>query len=38
MPNDRGTFNEVEGTEYEDECIEDEKETDATTHFLRIQK
>ena len=33
-----GNFNKSEAREYEDECIEDEKETDASTHFLRIQK
>ena len=36
--NERGSFNKSEAREYEDECIENEEETDASTHFLRIQK
>ena len=36
--NERASFNKIEAREYEDECIEDEGETDASTHFLRIQK
>ena len=36
--NERGSFNKNEAIEYEDECIEEEEETDASTHFLRIQK
>ena len=36
--NEWGSFNESEAREYEGECIEDEEETDASTHFLRIQK
>ena len=36
--NERVSFNKIEATEYEDECIENEEETDASTHFLRIQK
>ena len=35
--NERCSFNKNEAKEYEDEK-EDEKETDAATHFLRIQK
>ena len=34
--NERVSFNKIEAREYEDECIEDEGETDASTHFLRI--
>ena len=34
----RGSFNKNEPREYEDECIDDEEETDASTHFLGIQK
>ena len=36
--NERGSFNKSEAREYEDECIENEEETHASTHFLRIQK
>ena len=36
--NERVSFNKIEAREYEDECIENEEETDASTHFLRIQK
>ena len=36
--NERGSFNKSEAREYEDESIENEEETDASTHFLRIQK
>ena len=36
--NERVSFNKVEAREYEDECIKEEGETDASTHFLRIQK
>ena len=36
--NERVSFNKSEAREYEDECIENEEETDASTHFLRIQK
>ena len=36
--NERVTFNKIEAREYEDECVEDEGETDASTHLLRIQK
>ena len=36
--NEQGRFNKIETREYEDECIEEEEETDAFTHFLRIQK
>ena len=36
--NERANFNKIEAREYEDEFIEDEGETDASTHFLRIQK
>ena len=35
---ERVSFKKIEAREYEDECIEDEGETDAPTHFLRIQK
>ena len=35
---ERLIFNKIEAREYEDECIENEEETDASTHFLRIQK
>ena len=35
---ERVSFNKIEAREYEDECIENEEETDASTHFLRIQK
>ena len=31
-------FNKWDAREYKEERIEDEKETDASTHFLRIQK
>ena len=34
----RGSFKKSESREYEDECIENEEETDASTLFLRIQK
>ena len=36
--NERGIFNKSDAREYVDECIEDEAETEASTHFLRIQK
>ena len=36
--NERGSFNKSEAREYEGECVEDEEETDASTHFLRLQK
>ena len=36
--NERGSLSKSEAREYEDECIEDEEETDRSTHFLRIQK
>ena len=36
--NERGGFPQSETIEYEDECIEDEEEIDASLHFLRIQK
>ena len=36
--NERGGFNKYEAREFEDECIADEEETDASTHFLRIKK
>ena len=36
--NERGNFNKSEAREYKDECILDDKETDGSTHFLRIQK
>ena len=36
--NERVSFNKIEATEYEDECIEDEGETEASTHFFRIKK
>ena len=36
--NERVTFNKIEAREYEDECIAVEGETDASAHFLRIQK
>ena len=36
--NERSSFNKGEPREHEDECIEDEEETDASIHFLRIQK
>ena len=36
--NERVSFNKIEAREYDDECIENEEETDASTHFLRIQK
>ena len=35
---ERASFNEIEAREYEDDCIENEEETDAITHFLRIRK
>ena len=35
---EQASFNKSEAIEYEDECIENEEETDASTHFLRIQK
>ena len=35
---ERVSFNKIEAREYEYECIENEEETDASTHFLRIQK
>ena len=38
IPNERGSFNKRDTREYEDECIENEGETDASTHFLRIEK
>ena len=36
--NKRVSFNKKETREYEDECFEDEEETDASTHFLRIRE
>ena len=36
--NERCNFNKSEAREYKDECILDDKETDGSTHFLRIQK
>ena len=36
--NERGSFNKSEAREYEVECTEDEKETDASTHFLKSLK
>ena len=36
--NERVSFNKSEAREYEDECIKDEGETDASTHFLMNQK
>ena len=35
---ERVSFTKSESREYEDECIENEEETNASTHFLRIQK
>ena len=35
---ERVSFKKIEATEYEDECIEDEGETEACTHFFRIKK
>ena len=36
--NERGSFNKSKTREYDDVCIEDVEETDASSHFLRIQK
>ena len=36
--NERGSFSKSQAREYEDDLIEEEEETDASTHFLRIQK
>ena len=35
---ERVSFNKIDAREYEDECIENEEETDASTQLLRIQK
>ena len=35
---ERGSFGKSEAGEYEDECIEEEEETDTSTHFPRFQK
>ena len=36
--NERSNFIKSEAGEYEGECIENEEDTDASTHFLRTQK
>ena len=36
--NERGSFKKSDTREYEDDCIENEEETDASTHFLRNKK
>ena len=38
LHNERRNFKKIETSECEDECIEDEEETDASTHFLRFEK
>ena len=38
IPNQRGSFSKSEARDYEDQYIEEEEETNASTHFLRIQK
>ena len=37
-PNARTLTKKIEVFEYEDECVEDGKEDDMSTKFLRIQK